>query len=269
MGAACARTRSSARTAREGIHAVVDKNDGALVVPWDGERVTLVGQVKYPVGGFCWEFPQGAIDDDARPTPEETARAELVEETGLRAGTLEHLGRLVLRARDPQPGVRRCGSRPTSSPGEAEPEATEVGLQTRAVTPAEFDAMIARGRDHRRGDARRAGHLLRMHGGATVGLREISPLDGRYAGRSPSCATTSRSGGSCAAACRSRSSGCSSSRRSSTPPPLRRLVRAVLRRGRRRDQGDRGAHEPRRQGRRVLPARPRRPATSASSCTSA
>lgn len=128
----------------EGIHAVIDKNHGALVVPWDGERVTLVGQVKYPVGRFCWEFPQGAIDDDASATPEQTARAELVEETGLRAGTLEHLGRLHYA-----PGILSqefdLWLASDLVAGEAEPEATEVGLKIRAVTPAELDAMIAAG----------------------------------------------------------------------------------------------------------------------------
>ena len=128
----------------EGVHAVVDKHDGALVVPWDGERVTLVGQVKYPVGRFCWEFPQGATDDDASATPEHTARAELIEETGLRAGTLTHLGRLHYA-----PGVLSQGYDVWLATdlvaGDAQPEETEVGLQTRAVTPAELDALVVAG----------------------------------------------------------------------------------------------------------------------------
>ena len=128
----------------EGIHAVVDKPHGALVVPWDGERVTLVGQVKYPVGRFCWEFPQGALDGDPSATPEDTARAELVEETGFRAGTLEHLGRLQYA-----PGMLSqefdAWLATDLVAGEPQPEATEVGLQTRAVTPAELDAMIDAG----------------------------------------------------------------------------------------------------------------------------
>jgi len=146
----------------EGIHAVVDKNSGALVVPWDGERVTLVGQVKYPVGRFCWEFPQGAIDGDASATPEQTARAELVEETGLRAGTLEHLGRLHYA-----PGILSqefdLWLATELVAGQAEPEATEVGLETRAVTPAELDAMIAAG-EITDAATLAALHLLRLRG---------------------------------------------------------------------------------------------------------
>jgi 8-oxo-dGTP pyrophosphatase MutT (NUDIX family) len=127
----------------EGIHAVIDKNDGAVVVPWDGERLTLVGQVKYPIGRFAWEFPQGAVDHGTA-TPEQTARAELVEETGLTAGTLTHLGRLHYA-----PGILSqifdAWLATDLVAGQARPEETEVGLESRAVTPAEFDALVADG----------------------------------------------------------------------------------------------------------------------------
>ena len=126
-----------------GVYAVVDKNEGALIVPWDGERVTLVGQVKYPVGRFFWEFPQGAIDDrDA--VPEETARAELAEETGLTAGTLEHLGRLFYSYGLSSQGFDLWLATDLVQ-GEPRREATEVGMQARAFTRAEFEAMVRSG----------------------------------------------------------------------------------------------------------------------------
>jgi 8-oxo-dGDP phosphatase len=127
-----------------GVYAVVDKQHGALVVPWDGERVTMVGQEKYPIGRFSWEFPQGAIDDDPSATPEQTARAELAEETGLRAGDLRHLGRLYYA-----PGlvnqVFDAWLATELVAGEADPEPTEVGIRTRTVTPGELDALITGG----------------------------------------------------------------------------------------------------------------------------
>jgi 8-oxo-dGDP phosphatase len=126
-----------------GVYAVVDKHDGALVVPWDGERVWLVGQFKYPLGRFCWEFPQGAIDDRAA-SPEETARTELAEETGLRAGRLELLARLHY-----SPGMSsqafHAWLATDLSQGEAAPEPTEVGLEARAVTGATFRRMVTEG----------------------------------------------------------------------------------------------------------------------------
>jgi 8-oxo-dGTP pyrophosphatase MutT (NUDIX family) len=126
-----------------GVYAVVEKNEGALVVPWDGERVTLVGQVKYPVGAFFWEFPQGAIDG-MQSTAEETARAELVEETGLRAGRLQHLGRLFYSYGLSSQGFDLWLATDLVQ-GEAQPEATEVGIQTRAVTKPEFDELVRSG----------------------------------------------------------------------------------------------------------------------------
>jgi 8-oxo-dGTP pyrophosphatase MutT (NUDIX family) len=150
----------------QGIHAVVDKNDSALVVPWDGERVTLVGQDKYPIGRFCWEFPQGAVDH-REASPEETARAELEEETGLRAARLRHLGRLNY-----VPGISSQAVDAWLATelvaGAARPEATEVGITSRAVTPAELDALIEAG-DIVDAASVAVLHLLRLRGVAPWG----------------------------------------------------------------------------------------------------
>lgn len=129
----------------DGIHAVIEKRDAAVVVPWDGARLHLVGQVKHPIGRFCWEFPQGAIDGgDAPPPPEEVARAELRQETGLRAGALRHLGRVAF-----VPGISAqwfdAWLATGLEAGDAEPDAEEIGLEVRQVTPREFGAMVLGG----------------------------------------------------------------------------------------------------------------------------
>ena len=74
-----------------GVYALVEREDFAVVIPWDGEQVTLVGQERYTLGRFSWELPQGGVSG---ASPEEVARTELAEETGLRARELRHLGRL-------------------------------------------------------------------------------------------------------------------------------------------------------------------------------
>ena len=79
---------------QRGIYGVVDKTDFALVVPVDTGGVWMVEQHRYPVGERCWEFPQGTWGEGRSGSPEQLARAELAEETGLRAVRLEHLGRL-------------------------------------------------------------------------------------------------------------------------------------------------------------------------------
>src|SRR3954451_5099592 len=77
-----------------GIFGVVEKADFALIVPFDGRGFYVVEQYRYPVDGRYVEFPQGSWEDAPDADPLELARGELAEETGLRAGTLTHLGHL-------------------------------------------------------------------------------------------------------------------------------------------------------------------------------
>lgn len=71
-------------------YGVVHTPDFAVVIPFDGERYTLVEQYRYPIGMRRWEFPQGSSRDASEP--DAVARAELAEETGLTAESMEHLG---------------------------------------------------------------------------------------------------------------------------------------------------------------------------------
>jgi 8-oxo-dGTP pyrophosphatase MutT (NUDIX family) len=75
-------------------YAVVEKQNFALVVPFTGDGFWIVSQYRYPIARRTWEFPQGAWPAGRTGTAEELARAELAEETGLRAGTLAPIGRL-------------------------------------------------------------------------------------------------------------------------------------------------------------------------------
>ncbi|KZX21258.1 NUDIX domain-containing protein [Rathayibacter tanaceti] len=79
-----------------GVYSVVERDDYALVLPRERGGFWLVEQFRYPVGRRAWEFPAGAWPHgSAGGTSEALARAELREETGLRAGRLTHLGRLA------------------------------------------------------------------------------------------------------------------------------------------------------------------------------
>jgi len=55
-----------------------------------GEEVVLLRQYRYSAGAWVLEIPAGKLDGDE--PPEECARRELEEETGLVAGSLEPLG---------------------------------------------------------------------------------------------------------------------------------------------------------------------------------
>lgn len=76
-----------ARHEREIVH-----HPGAVAaVPWHGDgTITLVRQYRVALDADVWEIPAGLRDVVGEP-PDETARRELVEEVGLRAGHLEHL----------------------------------------------------------------------------------------------------------------------------------------------------------------------------------
>ena len=72
-----------------GIYGVVhfkNRAVGVLPVEKDG-AIWLVGQYRYPLEAYSWEIPEGGCPETE--SPDQTARRELREETGLVAGRLE------------------------------------------------------------------------------------------------------------------------------------------------------------------------------------
>jgi 8-oxo-dGTP pyrophosphatase MutT (NUDIX family) len=128
-----------------GIYAVVEKGPAAVIVALDGADVWLVEQYRHPVGERFWELPQGAWEDAADATPEDVARGELAEETGLRAGTMEHLGRLFFAygISDQRFDVWLATD---LTQGEQALEHTEQGLEVGRFALAEVEAMMLDGR---------------------------------------------------------------------------------------------------------------------------
>ena len=136
-----------------GSYAVVVKRRAALIIPWDGERLHLVRQWRYPTAAWSVEFPQGTISAppgaERQPehdeAPELVARTELKEELGIDAGALVQLGTLAFA-----PGIssQLCDVWLATElrHGDAEPEPEEAGLITPLpVTPSEFDALLDAG----------------------------------------------------------------------------------------------------------------------------
>ena len=81
---------------QRGIYGVVDKDDGAIIIPIDtdeqgNDRIWLVEQFRYTIQERVLELPQGAWER-AIENPEELARGELREETGLEAAHMTYLG---------------------------------------------------------------------------------------------------------------------------------------------------------------------------------
>lgn len=129
----------------EGIYGVVDKPDFALVVPYADGGFHLVEQYRYPVAGRYWEFPQGSWETKPDADPLAVARGELAEETGLRAGTMTHLGHLFEAYGYCNQGFHVVLATDLT-PGEQDLEDTEAGLVSRWFPEADLWRLIAEGR---------------------------------------------------------------------------------------------------------------------------
>ena len=128
-----------------GVYGVIERPDFALVLPAERNGFWLVEQFRYPLGRRSWEFPQGTWGQGGSGTAEALARAELAEETGLRAAQLRHLGHLDLA-----PGLSTqefdvwLATGLTTGPTAR--EVTEADMQQVFVPETELRAMIADGR---------------------------------------------------------------------------------------------------------------------------
>ena len=85
------RTPSGKEASRE----IVEHPGSAAIVPvtTDG-KVLFVRQFRYSTGEYLLELPAGLIDEGE--DPEETAKRELVEETGFEAGTIRELAKVYI-----------------------------------------------------------------------------------------------------------------------------------------------------------------------------
>lgn len=132
---------------KRGIYGVIDKDPACIVVPLDrteeGDFVFLIEQFRYTVGGRFLEFPQGGWEQ-AEVDPEELARGELREETGLTAERMTHLTTLqiaygVMNQKHHlflAEGLKR---------GESEPDVEESDLVLHRVSVAAFEEMLLDG----------------------------------------------------------------------------------------------------------------------------
>jgi ADP-ribose pyrophosphatase len=130
-----------------GIYGVVDKDPASIIIPLDvtveGEFVYLIEQFRYTVGARHWEFPQGGWEV-ADVVPEELARGELKEETGLTAERMTLLSTLQI-AYGVMNQIQHVFLAEGLTVGEAAPDAEENDLVVRRVSVDEFEAMVVDG----------------------------------------------------------------------------------------------------------------------------
>lgn len=126
-----------------GIYGVVEKDDCAIIIPIEGETIYLIEQFRYTIQQRALELPQGGWET-ADVDPEELARGELREETGLAAKTMTRLGEMWVAygfARQKMHVYLATGL----TMGGTDPDPEEHDLVLRTATIAEFEAMILDG----------------------------------------------------------------------------------------------------------------------------
>ena len=128
-----------------GTYAVIERRDFAVVIPAENSGFHLVEEYRYPVGRRSWSFPQGGFPYGEDGTAEELARLELIQETGLRARHLSHLGSLTAgHGMTTQYGDYFLATGLQAGPPDPEPE--ELGIRHSWVTREDFEAMVKDGR---------------------------------------------------------------------------------------------------------------------------
>jgi 8-oxo-dGTP pyrophosphatase MutT (NUDIX family) len=125
-----------------GTYAFLEKRDFALVIPAENGGFHLVEEYRYPLGRRAWSFPQGGFPHGESGTDDELARAELAQETGLRAERLTHLGSFSAgHGSTDQYCQAFLATGLTQGPTDLEPE--ELGLVHEWVERGRFEEMIS------------------------------------------------------------------------------------------------------------------------------
>jgi 8-oxo-dGDP phosphatase len=138
------------RDGSRGSYAFVEKRDFALVIPVLDDGFQLVEEYRYPIGRRTWSFPQGGWPagkgggEVGGGTPEELARLELAQETGLRAGILTKIGVLhCAHGLTNQRGHFFAAS--DLVPGEPDRELEEQDMRQAWVRRNDFEKMVENG----------------------------------------------------------------------------------------------------------------------------
>ena len=131
-----------------GIYGVIDKDPACIIIPLEqtaeGGFLWLVEQFRYTVGRSAIEFPQGGWET-ANVNPDELARGELQEETGLVARTMTPITMLQIAY-----GVMNQKHFVFLAEGlelgATDPDPEEHDLKVHRVPVAEFEEMLLDGR---------------------------------------------------------------------------------------------------------------------------
>lgn len=120
---------------------LVKARDGVVVIPFDGEKVYLINQYRYPIRSRDWELPAGGTNGHNLL---KNAKRELKEETGLTASRWRYLGTFA-----PAPGaidmMAQVFLAESLRKGRAKREPGESDMIMKAFSFKQIDTMIKKG----------------------------------------------------------------------------------------------------------------------------
>lgn len=128
---------------KKGVYGVVEKEDCAIILPIDGDRIWLVEQFRYTIQERALELPQGGWERKIE-NEEDLARGELKEELGLEAARMTKLGEVWIAygfTRQREHVYLATGLTAT----ERTPDAEEHDLAVRPVAIDDFERMMLDG----------------------------------------------------------------------------------------------------------------------------
>jgi ADP-ribose pyrophosphatase len=138
----------------EHLREIIEHPGSVAIVPMvSADQVCLIRNFRIAVDDTLWELPAGTLDHDEPPL--ETAKRELVEETGYRCQSIEKIGEIWM-----SPGIlKECMHLYVATGLTAGPQALEGGeeIETFVIDWGEALAMIDRGEIH---DAKTVAGLL-------------------------------------------------------------------------------------------------------------
>ena len=131
-----------------GIYGVMDKHPACIIVPLErtaeGDFLWLVRQFRYTVGATFYELPQGGWEV-AEVDPEELARGELREETGLIVERMTHMTDLWI-AYGAMRQIHHVYLAEGLTHGATERDPEEHDMTVHRVAVSDFEAMLLDGR---------------------------------------------------------------------------------------------------------------------------
>lgn len=127
-------------------HAV--KSDAVMAIAVEGNVSSgftyIVNQHRHPIEKSIWQFPIGGFENETED-PVESARKELLEETGVRAGNMCYLGSFYADPGFTNQKIHVCATNEVLDVGEQQLENTEQGLICKKVKLSSIASLIDSG----------------------------------------------------------------------------------------------------------------------------